>query len=551
MYYAGSTALNGAHRGETAAEAAAGKPVIKNLMWDGAVSPGFYFEPPLFNILHPEVQRDLIAYVEDAADRYSRFPALEGISLLVGEGNCVWFGSIQSGYDDLTVGLFERETGIRVPADTAGGARFSQRFRWLNQNAYEEWISWRCKRIHDLFADIARRIQRRRPDLKLYLTFYAIDGHMSNPFFRLDTWRPEGRSTDQIYREGGFDTRLYRNDPNIVLRRVAYPIDYRFFKAHYAGTGGPNSHPILARDVELLSEGIGPFKNSAIPAIAFHCRYFESSIGHDKPIPGQWWTDHPWRVSQPAASGRNYLEFYAQTLAELDATSFAYGGYTVLTLGHEEEVRDFARALRPLPRLRFQPVPAMADPVCARHLRHRGTHYLYLVNRMAVPAQARVVFGGRGVVLRDLRDGSPTTLGDAVQYALPAPMPARFVSEHDLPAEAGPLPDPDAPPVHLSGSLLSISLPPFALRSFAIEPESAEILYASSDIPQEEKTRIAARLAERRQVVANAQAPESVVAEARKCLDLAERALRKREYSRASLLLESFPLARLVPLERW
>ena len=76
----------------------------------------------------------------------------------------------------------------------------------------------------------------------------------------------------------------------------------------------------------------------ATPAVAFHCRYFESAIGRDKPIPGHWWPCHRWRVSQPTASGRNTLEYYAQTLAELDATSFAYGGYSVLTMGHEVEV---------------------------------------------------------------------------------------------------------------------------------------------------------------------------------------------------------------------
>ncbi len=544
MYFAGTYQIRERWHDQSEEEIAEGEPTAKMVMWDGACSPGFYFEPPEYNVLYPEVREALIAYVEEAVDRYRDFPALEGISLLVGEGNCVWFGSLQCGYDDYTVGLFEKETGITVPADKTGPARFSQRFRWLNEQCYEQWVQWRCEKIRDLHLEISRRVQRRRKDLKLYLTFYAIDGHMRNPLFKLNTWRPDGRSTEQIYREGGFDMRLYRDLPGVVLRRVMYPIDYRFYLAHYAG-GGPNAHPILSRDIELLSEGIGPFKCSNWPATAFHCRYFESSIGKRKPIAGYWWDCHPWRVSQPTAAGRNYLEFYAHAVAELDACSLAYGGYTVLTMGHEDEIREFARQYRALPRVRFSDVPGMSDPVCMREQMVEGQRYCYLVNRMPFEVTARAAWSGRNVTLLDPATGEKVQTEVVTGRELPAARPRGFVSEHDLPAEPGPNGPAPGDKQTVTGTLLTVKLAAYGLRSFVVQPAQARMVYASAEIPESERRALRERLQEARALVTKPGTTGGVRTQAQETMRLCERAWRKGEYSRLRYLLDSFPLARL------
>ncbi|MCX7598342.1 MAG: family 10 glycosylhydrolase [Armatimonadetes bacterium] len=543
MYFAGTMTLEDQWKQQPEEDIWAGEETPKLVMWDGTQSRGFYFQPPYYNPIHPIVRQALIEYVEEAVDRYAKYPALEGISLLVGQGNCVFFGSLQSGYDDYTVGLFEKETGIRVPADATGPARFSQRFRWLMANAREEWIRWRCEKIRDLHKELADRIRRRRPDLKLYLTFYHVDGHNWNPMYNLDTWVPSGRTTEQIYREGGFDLSLYRDLPGIVLRRVMYPIDYRFFTTYY-GAGGPNSHESLARDIELLSEGIGPFKNSALPAAAFHCRYFESSIGADSPIPGFWWKCHPWRVSQPTAAGRNFLEFYAHAVAELDACSLAYGGYTVTSLGHEDELREFAQYYRALPAQRFRDVPGMSDPVCARELTAYGRRYLYLVNLMPYEVKAYVAFGGPATI-EDLATGERKELPMVRDRVLPAAAPDGFVSEHDLPAEPGPSFPPMGTTQPVSGALLEVTLPAYGLLSLAVSPVNAPIIYAASEVPAAEVEELSRRLNEARRLVADADAPDDHLQQAMATLRLAERAFAKREYSRAGYLLDSFPIARL------
>ncbi len=542
MYFAGTLTLRDEWAGQTEAEVWAGADSPKLVTWDGTLSRGFYFNPPYYNVLHPVTQQALVDYVEEAADRYSQHPSLEGLSLIVGQGNCVWFGSIQSGYDDYLVGRFERETGLRVPADKTGPARFSQRYRWLTANAYERWVGWRCEKIHDLYVDLAARLRRRRPDLKLYLTYYAVDGNNVNPLYNLDAWRPGGRSTEQLYREGGFDMKLYEHDAGIVLRRVMYPIDYPFFRIH-GGGAGPIAHEILARDIDLLSEGIAPFKHSAEPATAFHLRYFESAIGKDQPIPGFWWQCHPWRVSQPTASGRNFLEYYAHAVAELDAASLAYGGYTVTSMGHEDELRDFARYYRALPRVRFTDVPGMADPVCMREWQGEAKRYLYLVNRMPYAVTAHVAFGAR-TDLEDLATGIATELPLVTGRMLPAALPLGSSSEHDLPdtPAAGTVSPREQ---RVTGHLLELTLPAYALRSYLVTPATVERVYASAAIPAGEAAGLRERLEAARKTVSEAKCTDAERTEARATLVLVERALARGEASRAGYLLDSFPLARL------
>ena len=288
-----------------------------------------------------------------------------------------------------------------------------------------------CRKIRDLYVELAARVQGRRPDLKLYLTFYAVDGNNVNPLYNLGTWQPRGRTTDEIYREGGFDMHLFRDLPGVVLRRVMYPIDYRYFQ--YSGGGAePVAHPVLARDIELLGEGVGPFKNSWIPETAFHCRYFESSIGADRPTPGYWWRCHPWRVSQPTASGRNFLEYDARRR----------GGARFGQPGLRGIHPPLARPRRGPPRFRRQlsgpaaaAVPGRAGnvaPGLRRRLQCDGRQYLYLVNRMPYPVKAIVVFRGKNAVVESLADGQPMELSVVQDRELPAPRPADFVSEHDL-----------------------------------------------------------------------------------------------------------------------
>ena len=98
--------------------------------------------------------------------------------------------------------------------------------------------------------------------------------------------------------------------------------------------------------------------------------------------------------------------------------------------------------------------------------------------------------------------------------------------------------------VVVSGSLLEVTLPAFALRSCSVMPADAEIVYAAAVPPAGETELLQRRLDAARTLIATTPA-DAARTPAKATFDLAQRAFAQGEYSRAGYLLDSFPLARL------
>ena len=84
----------------------------------------------------------------------------------------IWFGSIHSGYDDYTTGLFEEETGIKVLVDKAAPDRFSKRYDFLTYACRRAWVDWRCRKIRELVRAMRDALVECRPDLRLTLNLW-------------------------------------------------------------------------------------------------------------------------------------------------------------------------------------------------------------------------------------------------------------------------------------------------------------------------------------------------------------------------------------------
>ena len=90
-----------------------------------------YHPDPIFNPVHPNVQRAVLDFIKDFAERYAGFTAFKGVSLNLWAPTIGWFGSLHTGYDDCTCRLFEKETGIRLPVAAQDPHRFSKRYEFL------------------------------------------------------------------------------------------------------------------------------------------------------------------------------------------------------------------------------------------------------------------------------------------------------------------------------------------------------------------------------------------------------------------------------------
>jgi hypothetical protein len=118
---------------------------------------------------------------------------------------------------------------------------------------------------------------------------------------------------------------------------------------------------------------------------------------------GFWW-DSELRISPAFPPAPHFLEQYAHAVAEYDATRITRGGL-FLDKAHSDEVRDFARAYRALPRVRFATVGQSTDPVAVRTTIHRGRRYFYLINREWYPVRVTLALRGERAPDFDLASG--------------------------------------------------------------------------------------------------------------------------------------------------
>jgi hypothetical protein len=546
VFFDDSYALSAAYGSHTAEMVARGVPSARMVLWDDTLPRGELGEPPRYNPLHPAARAALLERIGEIVERYGKFPALAGVALHLGPSQSVWFGSIQAGYDDQMISEFEKDSSIQVPEGKSGPTRFSERARWLLANRYDPWVAWRCRRMRQVFGDLASRVQSKRPDLKLYLDVALPDSLSPQPLLSLTAWDERPASLDRIYKEAGLDLSLYDKRPtNLVVRKVTFPVEDRYIEYRLGGRG-PIPYAALARDIGFLSEGTAPLRDLP-PRCAAVCSYpfFESAVGLLQPMRDFWWQPSSLHVSHPTPAGNRFLEPCVHAIAELDVPSISLGGGALVTMGHETAVRQFARAFRALPPERFADLPGMSDPVCARELRLGTGHYFYLVNRASFPVEAYVAFSGRDVVLRDLGAGKEIALPYVEKKDLPAAMPKEFVSEHALPDEEGPVPAEGEKKEAVTGSLLQVRLEPYQLCSYRVATTGTSITYAASEAPAAARLRSAQRLESAKGLVANSNAEAEVLNAARATLDLATRAWHKRELSRLEYLLDSYPLARL------
>ncbi|HOD48709.1 MAG TPA: family 10 glycosylhydrolase [Candidatus Hydrogenedentes bacterium] len=378
----------------------------------GELSGQPYHAGPIFNPLHPVVQDAVVGLAAEIAERYKGHPSFKGISFNMWHATILWYASLDAGYDDYTVSLFSKETGIEVPVEPVAPDRFSKRHAFLTGERRKEWIDWRCAKIHELFCRIRDEVVARRPDLRVTITLWSettvsqMLGFPKTPGHQLYA----RQSTIDLYRDGGFDIALFQNDPNIEVDLCFTPARDR----DCWGTSGVNmtvEETSMFRDHDFLDkttlkaayaqETPGAYIfNSWVEAWGTH-KWFpceendaqakELAVMSGKPAEGifrinstypedGFWWDSQLRITPPLPGGDHFMEHYAHALAELDACRITRGGL-FLDPVNTGQLQQFARAYRALPAKKFETVSASTDPVAVRSLTYNGRQYLYLVNR--------------------------------------------------------------------------------------------------------------------------------------------------------------------------
>lgn len=342
---------------------------------------------PRFHPLHPVDREWYLGMIGEFVDRYKDSPAFRGVSLrLMGWANPGLnnFHSLDWGYDDLTVSLFEKETGLSTGARADDPKRFRARYDWLMANARGAWTAWRCRKIMELHAAIRDRVRRARPDLTVYLNNFGFG------------------------EEAGIAPKLLHALDGVVLVNAGHAYGRRAYT--YEGPLADSKR----RDKLLDPAALLALRNTeGKTAFLFGAGYFEAtervvppaSLGFPEDTKRTWMSG----VVNPA--GRHYLERYALALAEADAQYLSDGG-NAYTLG-QPLLTDFLREYRALPALPFRPREDGRDPVAVWELPGQERFLFYAVNRERFPVPVAIRLTGTSEVRR-FSSAKPQRLEDGV-----------------------------------------------------------------------------------------------------------------------------------------
>lgn len=323
---------------------------------------------PTYNALHPAIQQKYIEIVGELVDRVSDSPAFAGLSSrLMAWCWQSWNGlaSLNWGYEDWTISQFEKETGIRVPGTSGDPQRFKQRFEFLAaSDMREKWLAWRCGRMMDYYKRLRDRIRKNRPDAVLFLPYFPANNALDNLFGALSDTPSEG------LREVGIDLNELAHTPGIAVVPT--------------GTFGRRD----SAPVKDQQEVFDPLLDPAHKALGFgyerafgyvnayfevHSRIPVNKLGFPELTPGAY-------CGAADGAGRHCLERLSVVLADQDSGVMFQGGLGH-TYGQPKYFNEWLAEYTRLPKLPFEPLAGLQDPVAVWQRKCDDGLYFYAVNR--------------------------------------------------------------------------------------------------------------------------------------------------------------------------
>ncbi len=343
------------------------------------------------NPVHPAVRSMVLKHVSEVVRRLSKSPAFAGLS--------VWhlpiqFSSLEHGYDDYSVGLFEKETGIKVPS-SKGADRFAERYAFLTSTKRREWLAWRAGKVTSAFNELAALVSAAKKDCRTYLSIVQPEDRLlvGSESETLD-------AASYYYEQFGFDLAQLGKRSDMVISPL------RRWNMSDWKKAWDNSYTL--DDEFLYSNQFGSlFRQSAKEMLTSSFNlYFESFNGslNDDVYKSMF------QNADVKPNGRHILRELAFNLAASDPSIIMMGGQPLGSAGRDDEFREFATAFRALPSKPFQDIAGQNDPICARHAKTSDGLYIYAVNRIWTNGTVTITFNKKIGSVVDQSSGKKTDI---------------------------------------------------------------------------------------------------------------------------------------------
>jgi len=275
-------------------------------------------EGPIPDPLHPDVQEVVKKSFRAILKRARKFKNIPALCFDTSIGGLYWshpHGGITNaevGYSKWDVSEFSRETGINP---RLAEMTHSERYDWLRDNAWEEWISWRCRRWHKFITELRDMCRKEGKQLVLNVRIMPRS-----------EWAEKNIPMKEIFRYSGYDPDLFRNEKDIVQCWFIRVNADRYFGRPYWKDW-------------FFSDELPSLYCSAEPVrFELYFNYWELPT-------------HPisFRVGPASPVGRAFFEPLTRALRVSNPYSITLFNWFRATIGHELDVRELARAFRALP----------------------------------------------------------------------------------------------------------------------------------------------------------------------------------------------------------
>ncbi|MDO5580460.1 MAG: LamG-like jellyroll fold domain-containing protein [Planctomycetia bacterium] len=347
---------------------------------------GWHNTPPIFNPLHPLVRKMILDEIDGILAVGRNHPSFRGIILHLPKHSLCSLGDLRAGYNDYLIDSFMKETGTVIPVDRKNPLRGKLYYEWLMKNAKEKWIDWRCRKMGELYREIAVKVRNAREDLQLGINCFTPQH--SEP--RLieenvnDFW-------EEINRHSGIDPKYFAQEPNLFIQQTLFPASYRTRHGRF-----PADRLELLRDSEEKPGMYGSLKDHSNAWINLFDLYWEDPIGNpkrtpkEKGLPADWLCERSWRVSTLNPAGEYAMKPYILPLRFQDMIGITRGGFLIGTCGLEKELIPFAAAWRGLPARPFHTASESTDLIKIRYGQFDGKTWFYAVNTGSEPIKIRI-----------------------------------------------------------------------------------------------------------------------------------------------------------------
>ena len=352
----------------------------------------------MLNPAHPVARRYLIDLMDAMGSHYGKYPAFAGVRTRQWTWSSAldaWYPKDNLGYDDFTVGLFAKETGIKLPAVAADDTAFKARRQTLLSDYHDKWLDWRCRKILTLREEMLKALRKHSPDARLF-------------------------SDGELNREGGLDPKLLGARRDLGWGSAVG----KFGGDEAAGVEWNDPDPVEFANFDQRPECLHQTLKNLVPG----SRSYPEGMNCN-----QSYRSHPYQLEGPALA-----------LADGKLDSCIYGGQWCLPPA-DEGLRRFVQAWRAIPPLRYTRRLGEGNehgPVACWFAIAGREMTLYLVNRTPRPRQVHIVFDVDSRGATDLVTGQGRPSGRRLHVALDPFMVGVFqahgvkaISQLDVPAQ--------------------------------------------------------------------------------------------------------------------